>query len=125
MVLFALYLAAFAAFGLWASALTYSRVLSFLLLVGLWSLWVFVLPNAAVRAAEAVVEVEEFSLLERENERLRWNLGERTREARYGYWSRTTGWDTLALTQKGQLNWSNRALHEEIRQIDEDAWTNS
>ncbi len=54
---FILYLTVFAAFGLWASALTQKRLTSLLALLGLWTLWVFILPNLAVRAARSIEPV--------------------------------------------------------------------
>ncbi|MDP6775304.1 MAG: ABC transporter permease subunit [Candidatus Latescibacteria bacterium] len=51
LALFALYLAVFASFGLWISALTHRRITAFLGLLVLWTTWIFVVPNAALEVA--------------------------------------------------------------------------
>ena len=67
---FILYLTVFAAFGLWASALTQRRLTSLLALLGLWTLWVFIVPNLAVRAARSVEPVAIIYNQEREAARI-------------------------------------------------------
>ena len=57
MVVFALYLAVFAAFGLFLSALTHRRMTAFLGLLGLWAVWVFVIPNLALDAASRLAPI--------------------------------------------------------------------
>jgi len=44
MLVFGLYLSVFAGFGLWASALTHRRLLAFLWLLGLWAIWLYLVP---------------------------------------------------------------------------------
>ena len=66
MVVFSLYLMVFVAFGLWVSAFTHRRLTSFLILLGLWTIWVFIAPNLAVGAARALNPVESVYKLERQ-----------------------------------------------------------
>jgi hypothetical protein len=54
----ALYLTAFAGFGLWISALTHRRLTAFLCLLGLWTLWIYIVPNLAVNAARPLAPVK-------------------------------------------------------------------
>lgn len=86
MLAFAVYLMVFAAFGLWASALCQRRITSFLVLVGLWALWVFAIPNLAVRVSEAVYRADRFDDLEAEGNRLRWEMAELEFNERTDYW---------------------------------------
>ena len=58
LVVFSLYLTVFAAFGLWASALTHRKMTAFLSLLGLWTIWVFIVPDMAVRISRRLVPVE-------------------------------------------------------------------
>ena len=58
MVIFSLYLIVFAAFGLFVSALTHRRLNAFLGLLGLWTVWVFILPNLGVGTAQVIEPVD-------------------------------------------------------------------
>ena len=66
MIVVSLYLMVFVAFGLWVSAFTHKRLTSFLILLGLWTIWVFIVPNLAVGAARALNPVESVYKLERQ-----------------------------------------------------------
>jgi len=67
---FGAYLVVFAAFGLCASALTHRRMTAFLSLLGLWTLWVFVAPDVAVRLARRMAPVESFVEVYKRGEKL-------------------------------------------------------
>jgi ABC-type transport system involved in multi-copper enzyme maturation permease subunit len=79
LVVFILYLTVFAAFGLWASALTHRRMTAFLGLMSLWALWVFVIPDAAVRVARRLVPVESFVAISKRGESLRVEIAKEKR----------------------------------------------
>ncbi len=73
-VVFALYIVVFAAFGIWVSALTEGRLTAFLGLLGLWILWILVVPNLAVRAAQRLAPVQSIYELEKRGNALRWEV---------------------------------------------------
>lgn len=58
MGIFALYLVVFAAFGLLVSALCHRRLTAFLILLGLWTGWLFVVPNLALDLAGHIAPVD-------------------------------------------------------------------
>ncbi|MDP6778015.1 MAG: ABC transporter permease subunit, partial [Candidatus Latescibacteria bacterium] len=71
LVVFGLYLSAFAGFGIWVSALTHRRITAFLALLALWMIWVFVLPNVGVGLARRIVPVESVYEIEKELDAVR------------------------------------------------------
>ena len=77
---FGLYLVVFAAFGLCVSALTTRRMSAFLALLGLWTAWLFVVPNAALRAAQNLVPVQSVNALQRQSLGLRWRTIQGSKE---------------------------------------------
>ena len=74
MGIFGLYLIVFAAFGLWISALTQERLTSFLSLMGLWTIWIFIVPNLALRASQSLEPAGSIYAQEREGNKIRWKL---------------------------------------------------
>ena len=74
MGIFILYLIVFAAFGLWISALTHERLTSFLALMGLWTIWIFIVPNLALRAAQILEPAGSIYAQEREGNKIHWKL---------------------------------------------------
>ncbi|MDP6778261.1 MAG: ABC transporter permease subunit [Candidatus Latescibacteria bacterium] len=85
---FALYLMVFAAFGLMVSALTHRRLTAFLCLLGMWTAWLFVIPNLAVRISRAVAPSTSFNAAERKAYAARWHgIMGRTDEVA-AYWDR-------------------------------------
>ena len=69
--IFALYLAAFAGFGIWVSALTHRRITAFLALLALWMVWIFVLPNVGVGLARRLVSVDSVYEIEKQLDTIR------------------------------------------------------
>jgi len=102
MGVFMLYLTVFATFGLWASALTHRRMVAFLGLLGLWTVWLFVIPNLAVRAAQRLAPDTGIYQMDKTLGELRWEVREKRREALHMYWERMEGvnWDSLSDAQK-------------------------
>ncbi len=74
MIVFVLYLVVFAAFGLWMSALTHRRVVAFLGLLVLWTVWLFVVPNLATDAAHRLTPTYSFYDLQKQTIELRWEI---------------------------------------------------
>ena len=74
MIIFVLYLMVFAAFGLWGSALTQRRLTSFLGLLGLWTVWIFIMPNLAMRAAQSLEPVDSIYEQERQTNKVIWEM---------------------------------------------------
>lgn len=96
---FCLYLAVFAAFGLWGSALTRSRVVAFLGLLLLWTGWVLVIPNLSVDAARSLSPVDSYYEFRRSHRAARWDTGVSKDEARVSftdaYWGKVE-WSELS-----------------------------
>lgn len=114
MGIFTLYLAVFAAFGIWVSSLTHRRVTSFLILLGLWTVWLFVIPNLAVRAARALSPAESPYSTERKAQSHRWEIqGKRRSEVR-AFWQGqgVEDWDALSEVQKQALRDGDRRINE-------------
>jgi ABC-type transport system involved in multi-copper enzyme maturation permease subunit len=69
---FGAYITVFAAFGLWVSAMCQRRLTSFLSLIALWSIWIFVIPNLAVRASQRLYPIDGIYDVDRKTNTLRW-----------------------------------------------------
>lgn len=131
LVLFAIYLLVFAGWGIWFSSLARRRSAAFLWLLGLWALWVFVIPGAAVRIARYVVPVPGIDQAERQADAWRWEaigridegLGEHidrnmqhffdrasayNRTVDWDFDPRETRWDDLSDAKKEALRVMNR-----------------
>jgi ABC-type transport system involved in multi-copper enzyme maturation permease subunit len=115
-VLFALYLTVFAAFGLWVSALTHRRMTAFLGLLGLWTTWLFVIPDMAVRIAENLTPVESSVDLQKRADVLLWEIEAKRGVEVNAYWKRNNAgsWEARnALPEAQRL-----AMQEEVRKIE-------
>jgi hypothetical protein len=100
MGMFVLYLTVFAAFGLWVSALTHRRMTAFLGLLGLWTVWIFLVPNLAVRTAQGLAPVDSFFELKRQANRVRWEVLNTAGSAETDYYSRLRG---LWMARRNQM----------------------
>ena len=112
MGLFALYLAVFSAFGLCVSALTHRRMTAFLVLLALWTVWIFLVPNLAVRAAQRVVPVESVYDFQKRSMALRFEIkGERVDEID-AHWERQNieDWDAVPEARKEELLHEHREI---------------
>ncbi len=114
MGIFALYLAVFASFGIWVSALTHRRVTSFLILLGLWTVWLFVVPNMAVRAARILSPAESAYAVERETQAHRWEIQEKRRSEAGAFWEGLgeMDWDALSEARRQAIRDEDRRIHE-------------
>ncbi len=102
---FALYLTVFAAFGIFVSALTHRRMTAFLGLLGLWTAWLFIVPNLAVRTARNLTPAESIYDMEKQASALRWEIrGERQSEQQ-AYWRRNPvqEWNTMPEVRQREL----------------------
>ena len=88
MFIFTVYLAIFAAFGIWGSALTHRRLTSFLGLLGLWAVWVFVLPNVAIRIAQNLEPVDSVYATESQAAEVRWTVKKEMKAAENAFYER-------------------------------------
>ena len=102
MGIFVLYLGVFAAFGLWASALTHRRMVAFLGLLGLWTVWLFVVPNLAVRAAQGFAPDKSIYEMDKELSALRWDTVKGRQKEMTAYWDQLedVNWDSLTTAQQ-------------------------
>lgn len=104
-----LYLVVFAAFGVWGSALARDRSTALLMLLGLWVVWLFVVPNAALRVGRALAPVTSLYELQAENIRLRADLSARMdRELDQSLVGTFDGWGDLSTNGKRSVLWSER-----------------
>ena len=90
---FALYLTVFAGFGVLVSALTHRRITAFLGLLGLWAVWLFVIPNLAVDTARRLVPVTSIYDMERQHGALREEIRKQRGPEIDAYWKRNFEWD--------------------------------
>ncbi len=102
---FALYLTVFAGFGIWASALTHRRMTAFLGLLGLWTVWLFVVPNLAVDAARRLSPIRSIYDLDRRSSALREEVRKGREAEEKGYWQRNPvqDWDALPEARRREL----------------------
>ena len=111
---FVLYLVVFAAFGLWVSALTHRRMAAFLGLLGLWTVWMFIVPNLALRIAQSLVPVESLYRQERLSNVSRWEFNLESKAERDAYWqhNRVANWDSLTVAQREGLLEGERKIRD-------------
>jgi ABC-type transport system involved in multi-copper enzyme maturation permease subunit len=102
---FALYLIVFAAFGIFVSALTHRRMTAFLGLLGLWTVWLFIVPNLAVRAARSLTPAESVYDLERRSSALRWEVRGEKQAERDAYFRRNPvqDWSALPVARQQEI----------------------
>ncbi|OGG54967.1 MAG: hypothetical protein A3F84_27480 [Candidatus Handelsmanbacteria bacterium RIFCSPLOWO2_12_FULL_64_10] len=107
---FALYLAVFAAFSLLMSALTHRRMTAFLGLLGLWTVWLFIVPNVAVDAARRLAPASSVYDLQRQGDALWWKMQEGYQEDWEAYYRlfrnsrRDMDWRSLTEAQRREIN---------------------
>jgi ABC-type transport system involved in multi-copper enzyme maturation permease subunit len=98
---FALYLIVFACFGVWASSMTHRKSFAFLLALGLWAVWAYVLPSLAVRAAMMLSPAESFYSLEEKRNNLRWEINDRGYAEEQEYRKQHPGsWNNLPVSER-------------------------
>jgi ABC-type transport system involved in multi-copper enzyme maturation permease subunit len=100
-----LYLTVFAAFGVCASALTHRRMAAFLGLLGLWTVWLFVVPNLSVRASRSLKPVESVYDIEKRCGALRWEIRGKKQAESQAYWQNNPApnWDALPGARRREL----------------------
>ncbi len=90
------------------SALTHRRMTAFLGLLGLWTIWLFVAPNLAVRTAQSLAPVSSFYDQESRREALRWETEEKKQAEVDDYWRHSGAnsrevWDALPEARRQEL----------------------
>ena len=105
MILFSLYLAIFAAFGVLVSALTHRRAVAFLSLLVLWTVWIFLVPNMSVRTARNFIPASSHYHLQKQDLTLRRETRERARAEKFDYFRRNpvTDWSTLPEARRQEI----------------------
>ncbi len=118
MGVFVLYLMVYIAFGLWISASTHRRMTAFLSLLGLWTIWNFVVPDIAVRFARRLSPVESIYDLEKQIDTIRWEIRTRRVEELRAYRERTSvqNWDALTGAQQEEAETVRRTAFKTIRE---------
>ncbi len=114
---FVLYLMVFIAFGLWMSASTHRRMTAFLSLLCLWTVWIFVVPDIAVRFARYLSPVESIYNMEKRIDTIRWEMRERKVEEIRAYQERVRveNRDANTLAQQAEAESVHRAAFKSIR----------
>ncbi|MDP6779628.1 MAG: ABC transporter permease subunit, partial [Candidatus Latescibacteria bacterium] len=104
-VVFALYLVVFAAFGLLASALTHRRTSAFLGLLMLWTFWQFIVPNVAVGIARNRIPQESPYRIDREVAQLRREADDEVREEVNRFFEANVPgpWETLSKVEQDRI----------------------
>lgn len=106
LVLFSIYLIVFATFGVWVSSMTHRRINSFLLLLALWILWIYIIPNLSVYVGNFFSEVTSSHSIEHEIRFYKQTLmSERIKKI-----------EELFETQR--LPYSSKALKEKIKKME-------
>jgi ABC-type transport system involved in multi-copper enzyme maturation permease subunit len=103
MVVFGLSLSVFAAFGLFISSLTQRRLTAFLGLLALWTIWLFVIPNLALRAARSIAPVESIFAQQKKGGDLFWEARNGRRAELNEYWRPVQDWDSLSPQRQQEL----------------------
>lgn len=118
MGVFVLYLMVFVAFGLWISASTHRRLSAFLSLLCLWTIWIFVVPDLAVRFARYLSPVESIYEMEKRIDSIRWEMRARKMEEIRAYRERIRVENRGALTpaQQEEAERVHRAAYKSIRE---------
>ena len=111
---FALYLTVFAGFGIWASALTHRRMTAFLGLLGLWTVWLFVIPNLAVDVVQRLVPNQSVYDLDRRSSALREEIrkGREAEEKDYRQRNPVQDWDALPEARRRELLEGQRRISD-------------
>ena len=117
MGVFVLYLMVFIAFGLWISASTHRRLTAFLSLLCLWTIWIFVVPDIAVRFARYLSPVESIYDMEKRIDTIRWEMRARKVEEIGAYQERTRveNLDAITPAQQEEAERVHRAAYKSIR----------
>ena len=117
MGVFVLYLMVFIAFGLWISASTHRRLTAFLSLLCLWTIWIFVVPDIAVRIARYLSPVESIYDMEKRIDTIRWEMRARKVEEIGAYQERTRveNLDSITPVQQEEAQRVHRAAYKSIR----------
>ena len=102
--IFGIYITIWTGFGIWISSLTHSRITAFLGLLGLWTLWIFVIPNVALSAAQwwvpvtSIYDVQQQALAARGETRKKMDMD------LDAYWRQNgSGWDSLPENRRQEL----------------------
>ena|GEM_PF-1523171 len=114
MAVFGLYLLVFISFGLLLSAVTHRRMTAFLALMGLWTVWVFIVPNLGLRIAQSVEPVASAYELKRQSHALRWetNLARNREQSAYWELNKVANWDSISASEQQRLRDGEREIRD-------------
>ena len=96
------------------SALTHRRMTAFLGLLGLWTVWVFVVPNVSWRISQSLLPIENFYGLEKQSDGLRWEAIKGSHDERENYRKRNLiqDWNALSEPQRQEVRDHEREIDE-------------
>ena len=86
-IVYGLYLLAFCACGLLVSAACQRRLTAFLILLGLWAAWIFIIPNLALYLGRAIHPAGSYYAHELANYAKRWEVIKQSRKEIDAHWS--------------------------------------
>lgn len=111
-LVFGLHLSAFVASGVLVSALVARRITAFIVLLGLWTCWVFLIPNLANRMGRGFVEVEGHFEMTRRATSLEQEISNGLDEERREHWASVTDWRALSEARRQELNDGNAIIEK-------------
>ena len=119
LVLFGLYLMVFAGFGIWVSAMTYRRMTAFLALLGLWTVWVFVIPNVAVDVSRRIDPADSIYDMEKAFDTVRRDIrNDRIAEYReFKYETPPDVIESMNQLRKGRVSRTSKEYRQLIEQM--------
>ncbi len=111
---FAFYLMVFVAFGLLVSALTHRRMTAFLGLLGLWTVWIFIVPDLAVTTARYLRPAGSNVNLLKGVDKLLWEIEEKREEEEDAYWEKAQieDWEALPEARKLAFTEGEKRIHD-------------
>jgi hypothetical protein len=96
------------------SAVTHRRMTAFLALMGLWTVWVFIVPNLGLRIAQSVEPVASAYELKRQSHALRWetNLARNREQSAYWELNKVANWDSISASEQQRLRDGEREIRD-------------
>ena len=114
LMIFALYLAVFCAFGLFISSVTHQRLTAFLSLLVLWAAWIFVVPDMSVTAVKSLAAGPSSVAVRRQADKLLWEMEAKAHEEVGAYWDRhqVDDWEGLPEATRRELAGGESQIRE-------------
>jgi ABC-type transport system involved in multi-copper enzyme maturation permease subunit len=114
MMVFGLYLLVFISFGLFLSSVTHRRMTAFLALLGLWTIWVFIIPNLGLRVSQSVEPAASLYDIKKQSHAMRWDANLNRNKEQDAYWekNRPADSDSISASEQQKLRDGEREIRE-------------